>query len=146
MRKSDSGKKTLWGIGIMFGLLISLIITACAHTKGEFVKLGTEIYPPKSEAQEVLLTQSDIKRPYREIGLVKVKGDPFSNEKECLEKIREIAKEAGADAVIKAHVEEKERLIFRGDPEVKFRKMETYRVKEPVCEGTAVVFAENETK
>jgi hypothetical protein len=146
MGKEVMAKKTIWGIGIMMlALLIPLVITACARTKGEFVKLSADIYPPKSKAQEVLLTQGDINKPYKEIGLVKAKGNKFSSEDECLEKVRQIAKKAGADAVIKAHAEETERLVSRQYTVGKFPRTVKYKVKEPVCEGTAIVFRENGT-
>lgn len=143
MRKYGSSKKMICGIRILFVLLIPLFITACARTRGEFVKLSTDIYPPKSEAQEILITKSDIDKSYKEIGLVKAEGDPYSNEAVCFEKIRQIAREAGADAVIKAHAEQEEKLISRGDPMNKFRTKLTSKIKEPVCEGTAIVFTEN---
>ena len=128
----------------MLGLLISLVFTGCARTKGEFIKLSTDIYPPKSEAQEILLIQNGIDRSYKEIGLVKAKGNRYTKDEECLEKILQIAKEAGADAVIKAHVEKTERLVFWKSAG-KFPQTRTYKVKEPVCVGTAVVFTENGT-
>lgn len=142
--KRGSGKKIILGIGIMLALLILLVFTGCASTKGEFVKFSTDIYPPKSKAQEVLLTQGDVDKPYKEIGLVKAKGNQFSNDEECLEKVRQIAKGAGADAVVKAHVEKTERLVS-WTPAGKFPRTVKYKVKEPVCEGTAVVFTEKGT-
>lgn len=144
MRICGSGKKIIWGVGIMLGLLVPLVITACARTKGEFVKLGADIYPPKSEAQEILITKSDIDKSYKEIGLVKAKGNQYSKEEECFEKIRQIAKEAGADAVVKARVEKKERLVSWRTPG-KVSRIVRYKVKEPVCEGTAVVFTNKGT-
>lgn len=143
MRTCGSGKKIIWGAGIMLVLLTPLVITACARTKGEFVKLGADIYPPKSEAQEILITKSDIDKSYKEIGLVKAKGNQYSKEEECFEKIRQIAREAGADAVIKAHAEQTEGLVSRQIPAGKFRRTVRYKVKEPVCEGTAVLFTNN---
>lgn len=128
----------------MLGLLFSLVFTGCVRTKGEFIKLSTDIYPPKSEAQEILLIQNGIDRSYKEIGLVKGKGNLYTKDEECLEKIRQIAKEAGADAVIKAHVEKTERLVFWKSAG-QFPQTRTYKVKEPVCVGTAVVFTENGT-
>jgi len=127
----------------MLGLLISLVFTGCARTKGEFIKLSTDIYPPKSEAQEILLIQNGIDRSYKEIGLVKAKGNRYTKDEECLEKMLQIAKEAGADAVIKAHVEKTERLVSRQITAGKFPMSRKYKVKEPVCEGTAVVFTGN---
>lgn len=146
MRKRGKGKKMIWGIGIIFGLLIPLFVTGCAHTKGELVKLSTDIYPPKSGTQEILLTQGDIEKPYKEIGLVKAQGNQYTNEEECFAKVRQVAREAGADAVIKAHVEKMERLASREIPAGKFRRTVTYKVEEPVCEGTAVVFLDNAAK
>lgn len=142
--KRGSGKKIILGIGIILGLLIPLVFTGCASTKGEFVKFSTDIYPPKSKAQEILVTQGDVDKPFKAIGLVKAKGNQFSNEEECLEKVRQIAKGAGADAVIKAHAEKTERLVSWKSAG-KFPQTRTYKVKEPVCEGTAVVFTEKGT-
>jgi uncharacterized protein YbjQ (UPF0145 family) len=138
-----SGKKTIWRIGILFVLSVPLFITACARTRGEVVKLSTDIYPPKSVTQEILITQGDIEKPYREIAIVKAEGNRYTKEEECLEKVRRIAREVGADAVIKAHVEKTERLVSREIPTGKFRRTVTYKVNEPVCEGTAVVFTNN---
>ena len=143
MRRYGSGKKMIWGIGILFVLLIPLFITACARTRGEFVNISADIYPPKSAAQEILITKSDIDRSYKEIGIVKAEGNQYSNEATCFEKVRQIAREAGADAVIKAHAEQTERLVSRQIPAGKFRRTVTHKVKEPVCEGTAVVFTNN---
>lgn len=142
MRICGSGKKVIWGIVIAFTLLIPLSITACARTRGEFVKLSTDIYPPKSEAQEILITQSDIDKSYKEIGLVKAKGNQYTEEEECFEKIRQIAKEVGADAVIKARGGKRERLVSWRTPG-KVSRIVRHKVKEPVCEGTAVVFTNN---
>ncbi len=145
MGKRGNGKKIIWGINIMLSLLISLVFIGCARTKGEFIKLSIDTYPPKSEDREIPLTQGDVNKPYKEIGLVKAKGNRFSNEEECLEKVRQIAKEAGADAVIKAHAEKMERLVSRKIAAGKFPRTVKYKVKEPVCEGTAVVFTERGT-
>jgi hypothetical protein len=60
-----------------------------------------------------------------------------------LDKIRQIAKEAGADAVIKAHAEETESLVSKKIQVGKFPRTVTFKIKEPVCEGTAVVFTKN---
>jgi hypothetical protein len=141
--KRGSGKKIIWGIGSTLGLLILLVIAGCATTKGAFVNLSGDIYPPKSKAQEVLLTQGDINRPYKEIGLVKAEGNQYTKDAECFDKIRQVAKEAGADAVIRAHVEKTDRLITKQIQVGKFPKTTTFKVKEPVCEGTAVVFTNN---
>ncbi|HWP90647.1 MAG TPA: hypothetical protein VNN20_00405 [Thermodesulfobacteriota bacterium] len=142
MRRYGSGKKMIWGL-ILSVLLIPLFITACAQTKGEFVKISTDIYPPKSEAQEILVTRSDAYRPYKEIGIVKAEGNQHTDEAACLAKISQIARESGADAVIKAHVEQRERLVSRQLTADKLRRTVKYKVKEPVCEGTAVVFTNN---
>lgn len=140
MRKRGCGKKRSWEVGIMLILLIPIVITACARTKGEFVDLSADIYPPKSEAQEILVTQGDIDKSYKEIGLVKVKGNQYADENECFDKIRQIAREFGGDAVINAKLEITERLVSRKVIVGKYPKAKTSTVKEPVCEGTAVVF------
>jgi hypothetical protein len=138
MRK-HSGKITL-GIAILAVLLIPLYLAACARTQGEFVGLGADIYPPKSEVQEVLLTKSDIDRPYEPIGLVKASGDQYASEEQCYDKLRQVAGGAGADAVVKAHADYREKTFYRLDPTSKFRTRLPYTVKAPVCEGTAVIF------
>jgi len=140
MRKYSNVKKIILGITVLTVLLIPLFLTACARTQGEFVGLGADIYPPKSEAQEILLTKSDIDKPYEAIGLVKAEGSWYANEEQCFDELRQVAGGAGADAVIKAHAEYREKSVSRLDPTSKFRTRLTYTVKEPVCEGTAVVF------
>jgi len=140
MRQVGSAKRLSWGIGIVLFLLVSIIITGCARTKGDFVNLTADIYPPKSQAQEILVSQGDIDRPHKEIGIVKAKGNQYASENECFDKIRKIAREEGADAVIKAKLEVTERPVSRKVAVGKSRRTVTSKIKEPVCEGTAVVF------
>lgn len=140
MRKYNDAKKIIIGIAVITLLLIPLYLAACARTQGEFVGLGADIYPPKSEVQEVLLTKSDIDRPYERIGIVKASGDQYASEDQCFDKLRQVASGAGADAVVKAHADYQEKTFYRLDPTSKFRTKLPYTVKAPACEGTAVVF------
>jgi uncharacterized protein YbjQ (UPF0145 family) len=142
MSRYGIGKKMIWRL-VLSVLLIPLFITACAQTRGEFVKISTDIYPPKSEAQEILVTRSDVDRSYKEIGIVKVEGNQYTDEAACLAKISQVARKSGADAVIKTHVEQRERLVSRQLTADKLRRTVKYKIKEPVCEGTAVVFTNN---
>lgn len=140
MRKYINVKNIIVGTAVL--AVLPLFLAACARTQGDFVGLGADIYPPKSEVQEVLLTKSDIDRPYERIGIVKASGDQYASEDQCFDKLRQVASGAGADAVVKAHAEYREKTVSRLDPMSKFRSRLTYTVRKPVCEGTAVVFTE----
>ena len=76
------------GIAILFG---------CARTRTDFAPFTTVTSQAK---EEILLTTGDIDRPYKELGVIVVRGKRTNGEK-IMELLRAEAKEIGADAVIK---------------------------------------------
>ncbi len=69
----------------------------CARTMTDFVPLTTVT---SSAGEEIVLTTGDIDRPYKELGVIVVRGRCASGEK-IMELLGKEAKEVGADAVIK---------------------------------------------
>jgi hypothetical protein len=69
----------------------------CVRTMTDFAPF-TSVTSPAGE--EIVLTTGDIDRPYKELGVIVVRGKRASGEK-IMELLRKEAKEVGADAVIK---------------------------------------------
>ena len=88
----------------------------CTRTMTDFAPFTTVT---SQAGEEITLTTGDIDRPYKELGIIVVRGRRTSGEK-MMELLREEAKKVGADAVIK---------IKYGKPY--YRKY---------CRGTAVAF------
>ena len=78
----------LCGIAILFG---------CARARTDFAPFTTVT---SQAEEEILLTSGDVDRPYKELGVIVVKGKRTNGEK-IMELLRAEAKEIGADAVIK---------------------------------------------
>ena len=78
-----------------------LSASACAFGRADFVLLnpGTS-YPPRSSAAPVVLTVGDWDRPYEELGVIQVSGYVRAGYDALNVKLRERAREAGADGVI----------------------------------------------
>jgi len=70
---------------------------ACARTMTDFAPFTTVT---SQAGEEIVLTTGDIDRPYKELGVIVVRGRCASSEK-IIESLKEEAKEVGADAVIK---------------------------------------------
>ncbi|MEX2206253.1 MAG: hypothetical protein WEF50_08510 [Myxococcota bacterium] len=75
--------------------------SACAFGRGDYVMLnpGTS-YPPRSTAAPVVLTVGDWNGPYEELGVILVSGYMRAGYDSLNAKLRERAREAGADGVI----------------------------------------------
>ena len=69
----------------------------CARTMADFAPFTTVT---SQTGEEIVLTTGDIDRPYKELGVIVVRGRRASSEK-IMELLREEAKAVGADAVIK---------------------------------------------
>ena len=93
-----------------------ILFTGCARMMTDFAPLTAE------PGTDVLLTTQDIDRPYREIGVIFVKGRHARYEK-IVEKLRSEAKELEADAVIK----------------IEFGN-QFNRLHRPYCRGVAISF------
>ena len=78
-----------------------ILLSGCATVRTDFVPF-TDTSVSKT-GKDVLLTTGDLNRPYKEIGIVLVKGHHAGYQK-VMEKLREKAHEVGADAVIKIEV------------------------------------------
>jgi hypothetical protein len=75
--------------------------TACAFGRADFVQLnpGTS-YPPRSASAPVVLSVGDWDRPYEELGVIQVSGYVRAGYDSLNVKLRERARDAGADGVI----------------------------------------------
>jgi hypothetical protein len=102
----------LCGLTIFFG---------CARIRTDVAPLDVTLMQTKP-ITGFQLTTGDIDRPYRELGVIFVKGRHVNYEK-IVEELQSKAKELGADAVIK----------------IKFGKRYGYSHR-PSCQGVAVAF------
>jgi coenzyme F420-reducing hydrogenase gamma subunit len=82
----------------MFICLLMLCF-GCARTMTDFAPFASDSVTSQTE-EEMLLTTGDVDRPYKELGVIFVKGRCARYEK-IVEKLKARAKEVGADAVIK---------------------------------------------
>jgi hypothetical protein len=75
--------------------------SACAFGRGDYVMLnpGTS-YPPRSTTAPIVLTVGDWSGPYEELGVIMVSGYFRAGYDSLNAKLRERAREAGADGVI----------------------------------------------
>ena len=102
-------------------LIMLLFLVGCASTKYTPFFRG-EKYPSKSKKEEIVMTTTDISKPYKRIGIVSTFGKTKSDYRMLKERVRKKAKSIGADAVIELKYEMKQ--------------------NKPHCEGVAVIFTE----
>jgi hypothetical protein len=90
--------RSLRALGAGLGLLFA---TGCAFGRGDYVQLnpGTS-YPPRSSAAPIVLTVGDWEGPYEELGVILVSGYARAGYDGLNAKLRQHAREAGADGVI----------------------------------------------
>lgn len=100
--------------------LITLCL-GCAMTMTDFAPLGLDSATSKTETDFLLVT-GDVDRPYRELGVIFVKGHR-AHYKNIVEKLRSKARDIGADAVIK--------IEFGNN---------FNRLHRPYCRGVAIAF------
>jgi len=98
-----------------------MVSVGCARTMADFAPLAIDS-PTSQTGSDILLTIGDLDRPYKELGVIFVKGRCVRYKK-VVERLRSEAKEIGADAVIK---------IEFGD--------HSYRRHRPLCRGIAISF------
>ncbi len=104
-------------------VIIWMLILFAGCASMECFRMRTDFAPLTAEpGTDVLLTTKDIDRPYREIGVIFVKGHHARYEK-IVEKLRSEAKELEADAVIK----------------IEFGN-QFNRLYKPFCRGVAISF------
>ena len=105
----------------MFICLVMLCF-GCARTMTDFAPFTVDSVTSQ-KGEDILLTTGDIDRPYKELGVIFVKGRCTRYEK-IVEELKAKAKEVGADAVIK----------------IKFGKSRRYYRRRQQCRGVAVSF------
>ena len=103
----------------MFICLVMLCF-GCARTMTDFAPFAIDSVTSQA-GEDILLTTGDIVRPYKELGVIFVKGRCSRYEK-MVEELKAKAKEVGADAVIK----------------IDFGKSRHYKRRQ--CRGVAVSF------
>ncbi len=97
------------------------IFFGCARIRTDFAPLDVKLMATKPSTG-IQLTTGDLDRPYRELGVIFIKGRHVKYEK-IMQKLQSKAKELGADAVIK----------------IKLGKRYGYSHR-PSCRGVAVIF------
>jgi len=97
------------------------LFSGCAIVMTDFAPLSSDSVTSKTET-DFLLTTGDIDRPYKELGVIFVKGYHARYEN-IVEKLKSKAKDIEADAVIK----------------IKFGNSFN-RIYRPYCRGVAIAF------
>ena len=103
---------------IMCGLTIFF---GCARIRTDFAPLDAKLMATKPNTG-IQLTTGDLDRPYKELGVIFIKGRHVKYEK-IMQKLQSEVKELGADAVIK----------------IKLGKRYGHS-RRPYCRGVAVAF------
>lgn len=79
-------------------VLCAMVLVACTPSQPQVVRpTGSTVYPP---TQYVELLDSAPSRPYVEIGVIDVPGEPGALRAQVLAQVRTSAQQIGADAVI----------------------------------------------
>jgi hypothetical protein len=76
-----------------------ILFSGCATVRTDFAPLRFDA--AAKTRGDILLTTGEIDRPYTEIGVIFVKGRYFISFEKVMEKMKDKAREVGADAVIK---------------------------------------------
>lgn len=83
-------------------ILLMLLLSGCASTKVNYGSMTSEKLQSKDANAEILLLTKDIKKPYKEIGIISIVGaNKNTSYDELNNKLKQKAREVGADAVIK---------------------------------------------
>ena len=80
-------------------IFLAIGFFGCVRTMTDFTPFTADSVTSQA-GNDILLTAGDIDRPYKELGIIAVRGKRASGEK-MMESLKEEAKEVGADAVIK---------------------------------------------
>lgn len=114
-----------------------LLLSGCATIKLNYGSLVSETFTPKSNDFAIILTTEDLNRPYKEIGVISALANYENATYDQLnEKIKQKAREVGADAVIKIEYGITLQQII-------IPPMLGATVPLPSCKGVAVVFIDN---
>jgi hypothetical protein len=104
----------------LLAVLLFLGLCGCVHSgvRSDFGAFSNTIYPAKTEQEEVLLMTEMPQRPYKEIGLITIEERRHTPLNAINQEILRIAREVGADAVIKLQYSGGERMTGMVDGEV----------------------------
>ena len=79
---------------------LTMVFAGCARTMTDFAPFTTDPVT-SAKGEEILLTTGDIDQPYKELGIIAVRGRRRSSGEKMMQSLKAEAKEVGADAVIK---------------------------------------------
>lgn len=105
-------------------LLMLFFLGGCAVSTYFYASNGPRLNP-KPNASQIIMTEEDLDTPYNVIGRIESVGNPPSSFEMVLDRMRDKAAEAGADAVVRI------RRTWRLNP---------YGYRAPVAVGVAVAF------
>ncbi len=77
-----------------------ILFSGCVMVRTDFAPLQSNV-PLSKKSGDIMLTTDGLNRPYTEIGVIFVKGRYFTKFETVMKKMKEKAREVGADAVIK---------------------------------------------
>jgi len=78
---------------------LGILFSGCATVRTDFAPLRCDA--AAKTMVDILLITGELERPYTEIGVIFVKGRYFTSFEKAMEKMKDKAREVGADAVIK---------------------------------------------
>jgi hypothetical protein len=120
-------------------IFLVLILTGCASTKVNYGSMVSERLQPKDANAEILLMTKDLDKPYKEIGIISVRGaSRDTSYDELNDKLRQKAREVGADAVIKIEYGTEAKNVMMPST-YGYGSMGT-TVHKPSCKGIAVIY------
>jgi len=99
------GMRDTWSAyKLIGGAAAVLLLSGCAAGRTDVVFLNSEPhYVPLAANEPVVLTTTDLDRPYTELGMIHVSGVSREGYQSLNEKLRSEARRIGADAVIFVH-------------------------------------------
>ena len=81
-------------------ICLAIGLFGCARTMTDFAPFTTDSVT-SAKGEEILLTTGDIDRPYKELGIIAVRGRRRASGEKMMKALKAEAQEVGADAVIK---------------------------------------------
>lgn len=120
-----------------------LMLTGCASTKVNYGSLIDKTLPPKRNDYEIVMLTKDLDKLYKEIGVISVVGaSKHTTYDELNVKMRQKAREVGADAVIKIEYGTQAKNVMVPSS-YGYGSIGT-TIHKPSCKGIAVVFTSKE--
>ncbi len=123
----------------MLPLLLCLVLSGCTSTKVNYGSFIGQNMPSRDSNAEVVLITNDLDKPYKEIGIISVVGaNKNTSYDELNEKMKQKAREVGADAVVKIEYGTEARNVMV--PSTYGYGSIGTTIHKPSCKGIAVVF------